>query len=118
MEGGKWHLATGFGADFSFSGVEKPLAQELEAFLEFLGAIAVAAGPGLRPFGVAAVFAGVRVLDAKEVEVFFPIRPFFLEGSGAETDFNPGADAVWADAGLVHVVEVFIARDRAAAEGA
>src|SRR5207245_395750 len=59
----------------------------------------------------------VRVLDTEEVEVFLPVRPFLLQRCGAETGFDPVGRAVVADAGLLHVVYVFITGQVALAQG-
>ena len=88
------------------------------ALFEAFGAIAVGAGPGLGAVQIAAVFAIVRVFDAEEVEIFFPVRTLLLKRRWAETGFDPMGSAVVPEASLLHVVEVFITRDGALAEGA
>ena len=87
-----------------------------QALFEAFGAIAVAARPGLGAVPVAAIFAIVRVFDAEEVEIFFPVRTLLLKRRRAETGFDPMGRAVVAEASLLHVVEVFVAGDGALAE--
>jgi hypothetical protein len=89
-----------------------------QCFLELLGAIAVAACPCFRSVFVAAIAPRVGVLDAQQIKIFFPVRSFFFQRWVAETCFNPGGDAVRVDTRLLHVVQIFIARDGTAAEGA
>ncbi len=50
------------------------------------------------------MLARVGVFNLKEIEELFPVRTFSLEGCGAKTDFNPGADAILGEPGLLHVV--------------
>jgi hypothetical protein len=56
------------------------------------------------------------ILNARQFEVLFPIRPLFLEWNGAVADLNPAGQAVSADPGLAHVAEVFAFRHRATAK--
>ena len=86
--------------------------------MEFLGAVAIAAGPGLGAVFVAAFGAVVGVLDFDQLEEFFPVGAFFVEGDLAEAAFDPFDLAVAEEAGGSHVVEVFVGGDGAAAEGA
>ena len=60
----------------------------------------------------------MRVLDAQEVEIFFPIRSLLFQGRIAETCFNPGRNALRVDTRLPHVVQILVAGDGAAAKGA
>ena len=90
----------------------------LEPLFEAAGAVAVRAGPGFSAVFVAAVFAIMRVLHFQDVEIFFPIRTFFVQRDGAETRFYPMSDAVFAETGLFHVVNIFVTGDGAAAERA
>src|SRR6476646_1318893 len=78
-----------------------------EVALELLGAVAVGAGPGLLAVEIAALGAGVGVLDANKLEILFPIRPFFLERLVAEADLDPFDRAITVDARISHVAEVF-----------
>ena len=55
-----------------------------------------------------AIFAVVRVLDAQEFKVFFPIKPFFGQRRGAKTGLDPTRYAVIADARVLEVVNVFV----------
>ena len=89
--------------------LQQRAAANLQALFKLFGAIAIAAGPGLRPVQVAAVLAGMRILDAEQFEVLLPIWAFFLEGGWAETGFHPVREIVLIDAGVAHVFEVFIA---------
>ena len=82
---------------------------QLYVLLQFLRAIAIAARPWLSPACVTAVLASVRIFDLQQFKVLFPVRTFFLEWRSAKTDFHPGADAVVSDAGLSHILKVFVA---------
>ena len=76
------------------------------------------ASPWLGSICIAAVLAGMRILNAEQIKILLPVRPFFLQGSGAKAHFDPGADAVFCDAGLVHILKVFVTRHGAPAQGA
>jgi hypothetical protein len=65
---------------------------------------------------VSAIPPGVRILNLEKVEVFLPIGTLFLQRGRAETGFNPGRGSTLIYARLLHVVEIFIAGDRATAE--
>lgn len=64
-----------------------------------------------------AVPAGMRVLHAEQLEILFPIRPFFFQRLIAETGLDPGRDAFPLHAGLPHIALVFVSSDGAFAEG-
>src|ERR1044072_6945116 len=55
----------------------------------------------------------MSVLHAEEVEILLPKRPLLVERRIAETGLHPGRNASGIDARLLHVVLVFVARDRA-----
>lgn len=55
----------------------------------------------------------MRVLNANEVKVFFPVGPFLLERFGAKTDLNPANRTVAAKSSLLHIAKVFAAGHRA-----
>jgi len=97
---------------------EKGFAFGAKLFFEAPGAIAIATGPWLGPIPIAAIAAGMSILDAKQLEIFLPILPLFGERRGAKTGLNPMRDAVLGDARLAHVVKIFVARDGALAERA
>ena len=63
-----------------------------------------------------AIFPGVRVLYGKKVEVLFPIRSLLIERRRAETGFDPLDGAAFIDACFLHVVEIFVAGNGAAAK--
>jgi hypothetical protein len=56
---------------------------------------------------IAAFATVVRVLYAREIEIFFPVRTLFLERGGAIADFNPACCLIFAEAGLLHVAQIF-----------
>ena len=89
-----------------------------QSFLKPFRAIAIAACPRLSAVFVTAILPVVRVLDAQELKVFLPIRSLFLQRSGAVADLHPMRDAVPANARLLRVVQVFLARDRTLSERA
>src|ERR1051325_59613 len=114
-------LASGSGPG---NGVSLRLAQlcqkrpvfALEFFLQPQRAIAIAASPWFRAIFVAAVTPGVRVLDAEQVEIFFPVGPFFFQGGMAKTALDPADHTVLGYPGLLHVMQIFFASDRATAQ--
>jgi hypothetical protein len=59
----------------------------------------------------------MRVLYAYQIEVFFLVWAFFRQRRTTETSLNPNRGPRIVHTRLLHVVHVFIARDRAAAEG-
>jgi hypothetical protein len=56
------------------------------------------------------------VLHFREIEIFFPVRPFFLERGGTVADFYPADGLVDAEPRFTHVAQVFTFCDRAPAE--
>ena len=85
-------------------------------FLELLRAITLAAGPRFCSIFVTAIAARVRILHAEQVEIFFPIRPLFRERRITKTGLDPSRHALFVYARLLHVIEVFVAGDRALPE--
>src|SRR5580704_7109666 len=96
--------------------VQERRAGRFQALLQPRGAIALGAGPRLRTILVAALAPVVCILHAREVKVFFPVRPFFLERGGAVADFHPAYGLVGAEPRFVHVAQVFTFGNRALAE--
>ena len=86
--------------------------------LQFAGAIAIAAGPWLGSVGIAAVLAGMGVLDAKKIKILFPIRPFLLERRGTKTNLHPRANPVGFDPGIGHIAQILVTGYRALAQRA
>jgi len=74
------------------------------------GAIAIAAGPRLGAVQVPAIPAGVRVLDADQLEITFPIRAFLFQRRGTETGFDPMGSAIRGGTSLFHVVLILVTR--------
>ena len=79
-------------------------------------AITIGAGPWFGPIEVAAVFAIVRVFHAEKFKKLLPIGAFFGQRSRAETSFHPVSNALLADACLLHVINVFVARNGTGAQ--
>lgn len=90
-----------------------PLSPCSHLLLEKSGAIAVAAGPGFRPVQIATMTSGVGVLDAEDLEILFPVGEFLLKRRRAEAGLDPADGSVIQPMGMLHVVQVFIAGDRA-----
>lgn len=59
----------------------------------------------------------MRVLHFQQIEILFPVRALLIQRRGAETGFDPMRNAILADAGLFHVVNIFVAGDGAAPQG-
>jgi hypothetical protein len=97
---------------------EKRLARALELFFEAARAIALRARPRFGAVQIAAVSTCVRIFDADQIEVFLPIRSLFLERDPAEANLHPMGGAVVSRARLLHIPEILVARDGAAAERA
>ena len=97
-------------------GAQVRLTQYFQSLFKFLRAIAIAASPWLGSVHITAVLACVRVFNAEQIKIPLPIRPFFLQGCRAKADFNPGADAIFSDAGLLHILQVFLTRHGAPAK--
>src|SRR2546425_11416894 len=96
----------------------KRLPLSREPRLEACRAVAVTAGPRLRPVLVTTPAAGVRVLDADEIEVLLPVWAFLLKRRGAEAGLHPLHAPVGQLPGAAHVVLVFIAGHGPGAERA
>ena len=75
--------------------------------LQARGTIAVAAGPGLASVFVAALAAVMRILHSRELEVFFPVRTFFLQRRRAITHFDPSHRLVGAEPRFIHIAQIF-----------
>src|SRR5215831_4093979 len=58
----------------------------------------------------------MRVLDLRQVEVFLPVRPLFLQGRRTVTDLDPTGRLVRAEPRVPHVPEVLALGDRTFAE--
>ena len=83
--------------------------KQQKVLLQFLRAIAIAARPRLNPACVTAILASVCIFNLQQFKVLFPVRTFFLEWRSAKADFHPGADVVVSEAGLCHILKVFVA---------
>jgi hypothetical protein len=53
----------------------------------------------------------MRILYACEIEVLFPIRTLFLQRGRAVTDFYPASCVIFAEAGLLHIAQIFALGD-------
>lgn len=95
---------------------QKRIAIRREPLLKCLCAITIATGPRLCSVLMPTIAARVRVLHAEQLEVLFPIRTFLSERRIAKASFNPGGGALVVHPRLFHVVQIFIARDGAAAQ--
>lgn len=85
----------------------------MKLFFKAARAVAVATSPWFLAVQVSTITAGVRILDAEEFKVLFPIRTLLRERRGTETDFDPPRGTVLTQAGVLHVVQVFVPRDGA-----
>jgi len=65
-----------------------------------------------------AISSRVRVVYLEQLKVFLPIGPFFIQWFRAETGFHPVGDALFIEAGLLQVVNIFVACDGAATQRA
>jgi hypothetical protein len=97
--------------------VQERRSGRFQILLQPRGAIAVAARPGLGAILVAALAAVVRILHFCEVEVFFPIRPFFLQRRGTVADFHPAHGLVSAKPRFAHVAQIFALGNGALPQG-
>ncbi len=59
----------------------------------------------------------MRVLYAHQVEVFFPVRTFFLQRCRTVANLDPTCGLVRAKPGVVHVTQIFTLRNGPFAEG-
>ncbi len=96
--------------------IEERCSSHLQLLLQPRGAIAVATGPRLGAVLVAAFATVVSILHSREIEVFFPVGPLFLQGCRAVADFHPTRGLVSAEPRVVHVAQVFAFGDRALAQ--
>src|ERR1700733_8212289 len=96
--------------------VQERRAGCFQVLLQPRGAIASATGPRLRTILVAAFAPVVCILHARQVKVFFPVRPFFLQRGRAVADFHPAYGLVGAEPRFVHVAQVFAFGNRTLAE--
>ena len=97
-------------------------AQERSAFcskfiFKLLCTIAIAAGPRFTPIFVPAFPSGMGVFDADELEILFPIRPFFSQRGIAETSLHPGCGIV-TNSRFAHIINVLVTGDGAPPERA
>jgi len=98
--------------------LEKRLSTGLEAFFESVGAIAIAASPEFRAILMSAIAARVGILDTDQLKKLLPVGAFLLQRCGAVTDLNPHSRTVLLEAGMFHVVEIFITGNRSPAQRA
>ncbi len=59
----------------------------------------------------------MSILHFREIEIFFPVRPLFLQRRGTVADFYPAHGLVVAELSFIHVAEIFAFGNRALAEG-
>ena len=85
----------------------------MKLFFKVARAVALATSPRFLAVQVSTIPAGVRIFDAEQLKVLFPVRTLLRERRGTKTDFDPPRSTVLTHAGVVHVVQVFIARDGA-----
>lgn len=88
----------------------------LQPLLQLPRAITIAARPRLRAIFMPAIFPIVRVLDAEQLEIFFPIRTLLSQRRGAKTSFHPVSHAIVSHPGMLQIVNVFITGNRTASQ--
>ena len=81
--------------------------------LQTAGAITIAAGPRLGPVFVAAILTIVCVFNFEQVEILLPVRAFLREWRGTKAGLNPMSISVDRQACVLHVMDIFVAGDRA-----
>jgi hypothetical protein len=96
--------------------IQKTFARASQFLFQPRSAIAIAASPPHRAVLVAALAPVVRILHFREIKIFFPVRPFFLQRSRTVADFYPAYCLVGADSRRTHVAQIFSFSDRSAAE--
>jgi hypothetical protein len=92
---------------------EKRRALRGEALLEFLRAIALATGPWFCSVLVPTRAARVRILDAEQLKILFPIRAFLGEWRITKARLEPRRHALAVHPRPLHVAQVFVACDGA-----
>ena len=85
----------------------------MKLFFKAARAVALATSPRFLAVQVSTIPVAVRIFDAEQLKVPFPVRTLLRERRGTKTDFDPPRSTVLTHAGVVHVVQVFIARDGA-----
>jgi hypothetical protein len=92
------------------------------AFAQFLFqpacAIAIAAGPRFGSVQVPAIISAMRIFDAEQLEIFFPVGTFLGEGRRAKTGFYPMGDTVFGHARLFDIIDILVSGNRALPQGA
>src|SRR5712691_7654234 len=79
-------------------------------------AVAADTRPRLGAVQIAAAASRVPILHLLEVEVLFPVGPFFGEWGRAKACFHPAHAAVRIFARSGHVAEILVARNRSSTE--
>jgi hypothetical protein len=51
----------------------------------------------------------VRILNTRQLKVFFPVRPLFLQRRGAVTDFDPSREPIGTNPRVAHIAQIFAA---------
>ncbi len=97
--------------------IEKRLAGLCQALLEPLRTVTGAASPRLSPIFIAAPAAIMGVLDAAEVEIFFPVRSLFKQRARTITDLNPASRLILTQPCIFHVAKVLAPGNRASPQG-
>ena len=87
----------------------------LELAFQSFGAVAIAAGPGLRAVLIAAPPPIMGILNARQLEVLFPIGPLFEQGSRTVANLDPPRGLIAAKPRLPHIAQVFALGDRSLA---
>src|SRR6266487_2420211 len=99
---------------FYAEGFQKRVTLAAKFLLELFRAIAITAGPWLGSVFVPAIASRMRVGDLEQIKIFFPVRAFFFQRRVAKTGLHPSRDGRIVDPRLLHVMEIFITRDRTA----
>ena len=82
-----------------------------EPIFQFFRTIAVSAGPRLLTIQISAIFARMRIFNAKQLKIAFPVWAFFSERGGAKAHFDPGYGVIGSQARVFHVPEIFVSGD-------
>jgi hypothetical protein len=97
--------------------VQERLACDFQFLFETRRTVAIAAGPRFRPVLVFALAAVVRILHTRQVEILFPVRPLFLQGSWAIAHLYPTRGVIRTQTCLLHVTQIFTFGDRSLSQG-
>jgi len=105
------------GAGIVLQRFEKRFAGQFQFLFQPRRAVTVSAGPWFGRVFIPALLPIVSILNARQIEILFPVGPFFLQRRRTIAYLHPPRRLVRAKPRVLHVAQILAFRDRSLAEG-